>query len=88
MNANQRYATTAATRSLLRELARRSQTPLQDFVVRNDSSCGSTIGPIVASHTGLRTIGKFISFGDNIPHLDRRYGWTSYVEFGFLIGQT
>jgi hypothetical protein len=62
MNANQRYATTAATRSLLRELARRSQTPLQDFVVRNDGPCGSTIGPIIASHTGLRTIGKFVLF--------------------------
>eukprot|EP00898_Chlorokybus_atmophyticus_P004437 jgi/Chlat1/4995/Chrsp32S04971 len=55
-NANQRYATNAVTACLFRELARRHNLPTQEFVVRNDMPCGSTIGPIIASHTGIRTV--------------------------------
>ena len=28
----------------------------QEFVVKNDSPCGSTIGPIVSSKTGIKTV--------------------------------
>merc|ERR1719392_369951 len=55
-NANQRYATTPMTAALLREVGRRSEVPIQDFVVRNDSPCGSTIGPILSSKLGVRSI--------------------------------
>ncbi|KAI9140586.1 aspartyl aminopeptidase-like protein [Paraphysoderma sedebokerense] len=55
-NANQRYATTAQTTVILRECARRKGAKLQEFVVRNDSPCGSTIGPILSAKLGLRTI--------------------------------
>ena len=37
------------TSYLFREIAVQHGLPMQDFVVRNDSGCGSTIGPIMAS---------------------------------------
>lgn len=48
-NANQRYATTALTAAVVREVARRGNVPLQTFAVGNDTPCGSTIGPISAT---------------------------------------
>ncbi|KAI9486845.1 MAG: peptidase M18 [Benjaminiella poitrasii] len=56
INANQRYATTAPTSLILREIARQRNIPIQEFVVRNDSPCGSTIGPMLSAKLGLRTI--------------------------------
>ena len=29
---------------------------IQEFIVRNDGPCGSTIGPMVASKLGIKTI--------------------------------
>lgn len=55
-NSNQRYATTAMGAALLRELALRNDIPLQEVMVRNDSPCGSTIGPIMSAKTALRTV--------------------------------
>jgi len=55
-NANQRYATTPLTAAVFREVCKRASVPVQDFVVRNDSPCGSTIGPIISSKIGVRTI--------------------------------
>jgi len=55
-NANQRYATSSVTSFIIRELAKKHHIPLQDFAVRNDSACGSTIGPILASNCGMRTV--------------------------------
>ncbi|CAM6082198.1 unnamed protein product [Calypogeia fissa] len=55
-NANQRYATNAVTAFLFREIGDRNQLPSQDFLVRNDMACGSTIGPILASGIGIRTV--------------------------------
>lgn len=55
-NANQRYATNAVTSFIFREIAAKHNLPIQDFVVRNDMPCGSTIGPILASGVGIRTV--------------------------------
>ncbi|KAI3981937.1 hypothetical protein MKX01_018843 [Papaver californicum] len=55
-NANQRYATNAVTSFIFREIAEKHNLPIQDFVVRNDMPCGSTIGPILASGVGIRTV--------------------------------
>ncbi|KAI9737143.1 MAG: hypothetical protein M1834_000736 [Cirrosporium novae-zelandiae] len=60
INANARYATNSPGIVLLQEVARRAKSgsgvPLQLFVVRNDSSCGSTIGPMLAAALGTRTL--------------------------------
>ncbi|KKA26814.1 hypothetical protein TD95_000758 [Thielaviopsis punctulata] len=56
INANQRYATNSPGVVLLQECARRAGVPLQLFVVRNDSSCGSTIGPMLSAKMGVRTL--------------------------------
>lgn len=56
INANQRYATNSPGIVLLQECARRAEVPLQMFVVRNDSLCGSTIGPMVSAKMGVRTL--------------------------------
>lgn len=56
INANARYATNSPGIVLTQEVARGANVPLQLFVVRNDSSCGSTIGPMLSAALGTRTI--------------------------------
>jgi len=56
INANQRYATNSPGIVLLQEVARRAGVPLQLFVVKNDSPCGGTIGPMLSAKMGVRTI--------------------------------
>ncbi|QPG73482.1 hypothetical protein FOA43_000793 [Brettanomyces nanus] len=56
INANQRYVTNSAGIVLLKKIGALSKTPLQLFVIRNDSPCGSTIGPMVAAKLGIRTL--------------------------------
>uniref|UniRef100_H2XLC1 Aspartyl aminopeptidase n=1 Tax=Ciona intestinalis TaxID=7719 RepID=H2XLC1_CIOIN len=55
-NNNQRYATTAITATIVRESAKIAGVPTQDVMVRNDAGCGSTIGPILATRLGIRTV--------------------------------
>eukprot|EP00108_Taenia_solium_P003556 TsM_000196000 transcript=TsM_000196000 gene=TsM_000196000 len=52
---SQNYATNGLTSAIVKEIARRTNVPLQDFVVRQDQAGGRTIGPILASHLGVMT---------------------------------
>jgi aspartyl aminopeptidase len=55
-NANQRYATDAASEAFIVDLARGADVPLQYYIHRNDLPCGSTIGPITAARLGVATV--------------------------------
>ena len=56
-NQNQRYATNGVTGFFMRELARKgTKVPVQEFIVRSDCPCGSTIGPILSANTGIRSV--------------------------------
>ena len=52
----QRYATDARTGAAFRSLCRQADVPVQEFVVRQDIPCGSTIGPITAAELGMPTV--------------------------------
>jgi aspartyl aminopeptidase len=90
INANQRYATNSPGIVLLQEAARGAKptrdfpasagVPLQLFVVRNDSSCGSTIGPMLAAALGTRTID--VGNAQLSMHSIRETGGTYDVEHG------
>jgi len=68
INANVRYATNSPGIVLLQDIAKRAKrssgdirqsgsgVPLQLFVVKNDSPCGSTIGPMMSAKLGVRTL--------------------------------
>ncbi|MEZ4322708.1 MAG: M18 family aminopeptidase [Myxococcota bacterium] len=55
-NANKRYGTDADTAAMFMLLCERTDTPVQWFVNRSDLSCGTTVGPILASRLGVRTV--------------------------------
>ena len=56
VNANQRYASNSETSAVFRHLCEQADVPVQSFVVRSDMACGSTIGPLTAAETGIKTI--------------------------------
>ncbi|SHO45477.1 M18 family aminopeptidase [Desulfopila aestuarii] len=56
INANQRYATNSRSASLFKLLAAEAEIPVQEFVMRTDMPCGSTIGPMTAARLGVETI--------------------------------
>lgn len=56
INTNLRYATNGNTQARFERLCREADVPFQRFVNRTDLPCGSTIGPITASHLGIPTV--------------------------------
>jgi aspartyl aminopeptidase len=56
VNANQRYATNSFSKAVFQLLAGETTVDTQEFVMRNDMACGSTIGPLIASQLGIQTV--------------------------------
>lgn len=56
INSNARYATDSESSALFETLCREVQVPVQKFVMRSDLGCGSTIGPIVSTRSGIKTV--------------------------------
>jgi aspartyl aminopeptidase len=56
LNANQRYATNSLSAAMYKIICRQADIIPQEFVMRSDMPCGSTIGPITAARLGVRTI--------------------------------
>jgi len=56
VNQNLRYASDAHGAGVFERACRRAGVPLQRYVHRADLPCGSTIGPITATRTGLVTV--------------------------------
>lgn len=52
----QRYATDAETSARFKLACEAEEVPYQDFVIRTDLACGSTIGPISAAGLGVKTV--------------------------------
>ena len=56
INASQRYASNSISSAKFQQLCEKAKVPTQQFVVRADMGCGSTIGPITASALGIETL--------------------------------
>jgi len=85
-NQNQRYATNGLTAFFIRELSRRSGIPIQEFAVRNDCPCGSTIGPIISANTGIRAVD--LGMPQLSMHSIREMMGVSDLTFGYKLFST
>jgi aspartyl aminopeptidase len=56
VNAQERYTSTDLTSAYFSTCAQRCGVEVQYFVSRNDMPCGSTIGPVTSSRTGIRSV--------------------------------
>ena len=68
-NSQFRYATNAASSLFIQTVADENHLPLQKFASRNDIPCGTTIGPIHSTLSGMPTVD--IGFGQLSMHACR-----------------
>ena len=56
INASHKYATTGISNGIFKTLCAEKKISAQEFVMRSDMVCGSTIGPLTASKLGIKTV--------------------------------
>ena len=56
INTNQRYASNSISSARFQQVCEQAKVPCQQFVMRADMACGSTIGPITATELGIETL--------------------------------
>ncbi len=56
INANQRYTSNSRSNAIFKFLCSEVKIPYQEFVMRSDMPCGSTIGPMTSAKLGLQAI--------------------------------
>lgn len=56
INANQRYATNSTSSAIFKKICGDAGVAAQEFVMRSDMPCGSTIGPLTAARLGVLAV--------------------------------
>ena len=56
INANGRYSSDSEGGAIMKEIAKKCNVPIQEFIVPQDSPCGTTIGPIITSKIGIKSV--------------------------------
>lgn len=55
-NGNQRYTSNSISSSIYKKIAAEAGVSVQEFVMKSDLSCGSTIGPMVSAGLGVQSV--------------------------------
>jgi aspartyl aminopeptidase len=82
-----KYSTESENAAVFKELAKLCNVPLQEFIVRQDSPCGTTIGPITSAKIGIKSVDVGIpqfamhSIREQLGIVDLYYYRTIFEEF-------
>ena len=82
-----KYSTESENAAVFKELAKLCNVPIQEFIVRQDSPCGTTIGPITSAKIGIKSVDVGIaqfamhSIREQLGIVDLYYYKTIFEEF-------
>ena len=87
INCNGKYSTESENAAVFKELGKLCNVPIQEFIVRQDSPCGTTIGPITSAKIGIKSVDVGIpqfamhSIREQLGIVDLYYYRTIFEEF-------
>ena len=82
-----KYSTESENAAVFKEIANLCNVPIQEFIVRQDSPCGTTIGPITSAKIGIKSVDVGIpqfamhSIREQLGIVDLYYYRTVFEEF-------